>query len=537
MTTNVLIGVGGTGAKVVEAALWLFLAGLGPQEVIVGLVDQDNANGNVARTKKLLKDISRVRQDFDGSRNKLDWETSGDDSGTWFARVKLTPLMGEDPHWRPSHDGALSLADILQRDGMEREPGLTDLFDVLFEKGPREQGMSLEEGYRGRAHVGSAAMLASMELGDQAFKRRMEELIDRGGQNEEVRIFLVGSVFGGTGAAGFPTLARALDAIRETKARDDEWIGKQVRIGGALMLPYFGFDDPKDKGANVVRTNDLLPQARSALEYYNALFRDEPMFDRFYVAGWDTLFRMGYHQPGATGQQNPAMPPELIGALAVLDFLSPKSLGPRGGPVPVMVSARDRKDRLFWTDLPAADSERKLIYDRLGRLLRLALYWRYEVEPELDKRKNLFHRSQPWMTFLAKDVDWENDTPEARQRLLDLLRDFLFWAGSMELLADQTGGGLDFALWNTRAAHDSSHTPSETQRLSVRGPSLNAVDIATAIAVAQPKLDDQLPVRGSDTILAELNQRHPAGKNVGLGKMLAAVHRAARPTDLNTGAA
>ena len=61
--------------------------------------------------------------------------------------------------------------------------------------------------------------------------------------------------------------------------------------------------------------------------------------------------------------------------------------------------------------------------------------------------------------------------------------------------------------------------------------------ISTAIAVAQPKLDDQLPVRGSDTILAELNQRHPAGKNVGLGKMLAAVHRAARPTDLNTGAA
>ena len=37
----------------------------------------------------------------------------------------------------------------------------------------------------------------------------------RGG--EEVRIFIIGSIFGGTGASGFPNIARKIRAIQEEK--------------------------------------------------------------------------------------------------------------------------------------------------------------------------------------------------------------------------------------------------------------------------------------------------------------------------------
>lgn len=534
MTTHVLIGVGGTGAKVVEAALYMFLAGIGPRKVIVGLVDQDKSNGNVNRTKKLINDIALFRQDFGGSKeNRLDWETDGDEGGSWLGSIDVQPLMEGDPHWRPSEDGPRSLADILGRSNMEREPGLVDLFDVLFEPGPTEQDMSLAEGYRGRAHIGSAAMLASLELGNDGFKRRMEELIDQGSQNEQVRIFLIGSVFGGTGAAGFPTLSRALDAIREAKAKDDEWLRDQVRFGGALMLPYFGFDDPKDRTANVVRNNDLMPQARSALEYYHHLFEHEPVFDRFYVAGWEHFFRLGYHQAGATDQINPALPPEMLGALAAIDFFE-ADLGPRKKDVPVMVSARGAAETLNWTDVPAEAATRHQVYDRLGRLMRLALYWRYEVEPELNRRKEFLHSFQPWMQYLAKDVKWDLHTPEARVRVLDLLKDYLVWAGAMQLTSQTTTQPLNFHLWDTSAAHEPGHEPTATQPLAIRPPNRNAVNVPSAFAQVLPPLDPKHPLRGSDHIVADLNQKAPTAKNAGLGKMLCAVHRAARPIDLNT---
>ena len=68
MALNLLIGVGGTGAKVVEAALVAFLAGLGPPAVTVGFVDQDESNGNVDRTRDLLARSAAFRRLWSGER-------------------------------------------------------------------------------------------------------------------------------------------------------------------------------------------------------------------------------------------------------------------------------------------------------------------------------------------------------------------------------------------------------------------------------------------------------------------------------------
>ena len=45
-------------------------------------------------------------------------------------------------------------------------------------------------------------------------------------------------MFGGTGAAGFPSIARLLREIIKKNITDG------VKIGGALMLPYFSFLNP-----------------------------------------------------------------------------------------------------------------------------------------------------------------------------------------------------------------------------------------------------------------------------------------------------
>ena len=71
-----------------------------------------------------------------------------------------------------------------------------------------ELKMSLKEGYRGRPHVGSAALLLQIERSE--FWRSLKKLVTESKEGEGVRIFLCGSAFGGTGAAILPTLARDL---------------------------------------------------------------------------------------------------------------------------------------------------------------------------------------------------------------------------------------------------------------------------------------------------------------------------------------
>ena len=51
---NFLIGIGGSGAKCIEHLVHCCSSGLGPDQLWAGMVDQDEANGNVNKTKILL---------------------------------------------------------------------------------------------------------------------------------------------------------------------------------------------------------------------------------------------------------------------------------------------------------------------------------------------------------------------------------------------------------------------------------------------------------------------------------------------------
>ena len=51
---NFIIALGGTGAKCLEHLAYSCAAGLGPEQLWAGMIDQDEANGNISRTKVLL---------------------------------------------------------------------------------------------------------------------------------------------------------------------------------------------------------------------------------------------------------------------------------------------------------------------------------------------------------------------------------------------------------------------------------------------------------------------------------------------------
>ena len=535
MAVNVLVGVGGTGAKIVEAALFLIAAGVcGPEPIDVGLVDQDNNNGNTARTRQLLDSVRTLRRDFEPpSGNRLDWTSALDKGGTAFLSTPVRPLFGDTAHWRPANADAGDLSQILRADTMGADERA--LFDLLFRgegaaSADAEQTMDLSEGYRGRAHVGAAALLAALHYDSPAFHDRMADLMRASMKGDEVRIVLVGSIFGGTGAAGFPTIARTLDALRRG-GREHGIDPAKVHLGGVLMLPYFGFRDPASTQANVVRAADLLPQSRVALAYYERLFEQERVFDRLYVAGWNRLSDLAYHQSGRDGQRNPALAPELIGALGAMDFLNAPTITPARAP---FVSARREADTVDWDDLPGSAAMKARLYDRMGRLLRFAVYWRYRTETAFDNPGGLFGGGKvkagnvklPWLKRLADGIDWQQGTPEARTHLADFLRRLLEWAAQMQLFADGAVG--KFGLWDAtrllaRVERDKPIDPIDLADARSEGET-----VADYMAILAPS-DPANPPRDAATLFADRDAAPRIGDSAGLGRVISAMHHAARP--------
>ena len=304
---NFLIGIGGTGAKCIEHLVHSCSAGLGPDQVWVGMVDQDEANGNVNKTKILLSKYQNLRNslreegrnDLSAASNLFKTNITTNNDSVWL------PLKGADP----------SLEEVVKYNALKSE--VKGLLDCLYD--PQERQMNLSEGFRGRPNIGAAAMLATAANENDPFWSQIHKAIDAAKGGEEVRIFIIGSIFGGTGASGFPNIARKIRAIQAEKG-----VTSNVYIGGALMLPYFDYDVPEEmeEGTIYAKPNQFLDQTKAALEYYSKLFEYNKIFDQVYVTGWDPLTKLPKFEIGGNTQFNSPLFPETYAALGALKFFN-----------------------------------------------------------------------------------------------------------------------------------------------------------------------------------------------------------------------
>lgn len=528
MAINVLIGIGGTGAKIVEAALYLLSAGVGPKpKVIIGLVDQDNSNGNVVRTEQLLKLLVRLRGHFAaGQANRIDWKNDEANGGSSLFGIELESLFPDTAHWRPAPDSMPTLRHVMQHQDLPDDERA--LFNLLFRgegaaPADAEQTMSLAEGYRGRAHVGAAALVSAINHDQPEFLARLLELMQASTGGEEVRVFMAGSLFGGTGAAGFPTIARMLHKLRAPN-NNQRVQGDKIRIGGALMLPYFRFGQPDDVDANVITSSQLMPQARVAVDFYQSLLQQEGVFDRLYVSGWEQMFDLGYHEPGRAEQRNPALLPELVAALAAMDFFT-LAADDVAASSPLVAARRDR-ETFGWEDLPAHEHLKRSLYDRLGRTLRFALWWRYRVEPAIDDRSVFGGIKAGWLKKLASDTDWQVGTPDARKDIMQYVESLLHWASSIRLFSEGTVGS--FSLWNSERLWAQADRRKPTSPVALQPSRTEEESLLDLNAMLYPS-DENAPPVSASVVFADLNARIATGDSQGLGRLVAAVHRAARP--------
>lgn len=448
---NIIIGVGGTGAKIVEAALNFATIGLGPNVLKVGFVDQDESNGNLNRARTVFSDYRAARESW---RDNATHKIGGTDECP-ILKTDVQPLDGKDGLWIPDERAGATLAGVL---GPMKEDQL--LFDALFETGgdedDEEQKLDLGQGYRGRPHIGAAVMTVKTEE-PNAFWDAITEAIKKAGMAGNARILIAGSVFGGTGAAGFPTIARIIRSRLK-----EAGIERSVDIGGVLMLPYFGFPDPSEgQDQNVARAHEQQMQAHGALQHYQHLLgsanaeEGEHIFDQLFLIGWNPFFTLDVHSKGSGTQRNPALLPEFLAASAAMRFFATDQLPDGEVTQSITVSARRELKVIGWPDIPVIVSNeagRKSLHEHVARFLRFAVAFKF-WKPQIDNpsKRNKLKKDAWFKTQQLDRIDWNSNSPSRALELLEIAIDnALGWFATIDAYCRRDADN-DFQLWKIGA--------------------------------------------------------------------------------------
>lgn len=412
------IGIGGTGAKCLEALIHLCAAGLMPDNKSLYLlfVDSDRSNGNGTRTGNLLKCYQDCRTNYVGGENLF--------------KTGIPPLNQDEDrngsnNWSPTEIG-INLETFVSRNRLAEEFGY--LFDILFS--PNEAGTVLNEGFRGRPSIGSAVMAHAVNLDSaEPWKSLKSRMKADTGEGRSPKVMVFGSIFGGTGASGFPTISRLLHNWGEGFDKNP------LQIGGTLLLPYFSFDGDKISDTELhVKSDDFVLNTQAALKYYHQQNFHEIM-NATYLLGADEQREMPSVSIGGGGQENPPHWLELCAALAAIDFYSKDNSKTHT----YKLLARQNPGNLEWSDLPHNSVKRDLLQLARFSFAYLSTYYPMLKDIETSGKK---HKAAWYVNFFHyKNINISSRFEHELEHIKTYCEKFLLWFANIQFYVTGTEQG------------------------------------------------------------------------------------------------
>lgn len=294
MSKIYVFGIGGTGARVIRSLTMLLASGvkLGDSidTVIPILIDPDRSNGDLTRTVTLLKHYQSIHDQLKFGKN----------SKSGFFRANIDDL---NTNFR------MQVADVADKDFqtyikyLNLDPRNKALVSLLFSKKNLEAHMDV--GFKGNPNMGSVVLNNFSTEADNDLGSILETF-----QSGD-RIFIISSIFGGSGAAGFPLLLKTLRQAQSSQLPSAALVAN-APIGAITVLPYFGVQHDEDSEINM---DSFMSKAKAALSYY----RDNLNTDTLYYIS-DKLFKNYYNHEGDSAQRNDAHFVEMVAALSIVDF-------------------------------------------------------------------------------------------------------------------------------------------------------------------------------------------------------------------------
>jgi hypothetical protein len=300
MSKLFVFGIGGTGSRVIRSLVMLLASGmkLNADEVIPIIIDPDRSNGDLSRTIQILRHYQRIQEQAA--------------EGQGFFSTRITSLSQMDTDGQKAGNGQFlftisDLDDNRFRDLLEfgqLDDANKALTGLLFSKENLDAQMDV--GFKGNPNIGSVVL--------NRFYNSKEFRIFASNFRQGDRIFIISSIFGGTGAAGFPLLVKN---IRNAGAEiENHQLLRNSSIGAITVMPYFGVAKQQE---SQIDKSSFFSKTRAALEYYYRNISGNNSVNSIYYIG-DRIMKDYPNHEGASKQKNDAHFVEFAAALAIEDF-------------------------------------------------------------------------------------------------------------------------------------------------------------------------------------------------------------------------
>ena len=248
MALNIVVAIGGTGARVAEAYVYAVASGLlnSYDKTEIYVVDKDINCGN---TQRLMKTIN----EYNDMRLCTGLDLPEIEQKEWCIEAAMKEL---DPSLQQG--GSATYGQVACT------PGTKDSLLVNLMHSQQEQEFNLQQGFYGHPSLGAAlyGMITETPTFNSDAGNTLVASIKHNLANNEVNTFFVGSLFGGTGASLLPNVARTL--------HEDPKIGQNpnYRQAACLMLPYFKFQAPTNQQGAPVNFATFDEKTATALDFY-----------------------------------------------------------------------------------------------------------------------------------------------------------------------------------------------------------------------------------------------------------------------------
>lgn len=320
-----LFAIGGTGARVVRSLTMILASGIdgldSSTEIVPIIIDYDLSNGDKTRAIKALEGYSAIHQSLypDTAQGKqytdhffMTTLTPLSHAGVANANVELKNF---EFNFGPQGD-AIKFSDFLDMQALNTNQDVKLTEDLLYALYDNSEGTSknaeleldMAKGFKGNPNIGSVVFHNLRESNEfKQFQSTFNAATDK--------VFIVSSIFGGTGASGFPEIVNAIRTSNLATLRP-------AIIGTALVLPYFDLQqfhpDRGDTGA--IDASSFNAKTRAALSFYAANGGINSNVNALYYIGDENHDAYDYNE-GENRQKNDAHVVEFVAASAIIDFM------------------------------------------------------------------------------------------------------------------------------------------------------------------------------------------------------------------------
>ena len=275
MNNLYVFAIGGSGERVMRSLIMLLASGvkLNANSVTPVFVDNDKNSAALTRCENLIKFYNNSLNSGRPGIGTLCQELPAGQRPSFFGTKINEPVLlniaGNTIGNLEQIIGSLSKDNAIEKLILEER-------NLLFSQDDLE--MPLTVGFVGNPNIGSV-VLNSLSFRDPAFQTILQNASTGDG------VIVVGSLFGGTGAAGFPLIVNSF--MSNDKNRPT--------VGGVAVLPYFDFESkdahaPNEAIINTqkydVNSDSFSTKTRAALMYYDDYMSRQ--MDYLYYVGDDS---------------------------------------------------------------------------------------------------------------------------------------------------------------------------------------------------------------------------------------------------------